>query len=214
MLAKAQVDNGPVYRPYYELENTHPSCSLDKVVQFCKAPPAGFTKHRQELEAIAEQIVVFKDKVSQLIELPHQLVHGDLNASNVLADSQGHISAILDFEFVTIDLRVMELAVCLSDLIQPEQEEQGMWTRIESLITGYGSLMELTMGEIEVVPILVQLRRLDVFIHFLGRYWDGIDQPDILEQQIVSTATNTRWLTLYQDQLCALLKRRIVQEHE
>jgi len=53
--------------------------------------------------------------------LPHQLIHGDLNASNALADEAGRICAILDFEFVTYDLRVMEAAVFLSDMVRSSE---------------------------------------------------------------------------------------------
>jgi homoserine kinase type II len=44
----------------------------------------------------------------------------------------------------------------------------------------------MTENEINALPELIQLRSLDVFIHFLGRYWDGID-PIFTQKVMVST---------------------------
>ncbi len=42
-----------------------------------------------------------------------QLIHGDLHYDNILC-KEGAVAGILDFEFVALDWRVMELAICLS----------------------------------------------------------------------------------------------------
>lgn len=41
-LEKITLDLVPVYRPYYEIENTHPLCPPQAVIGFCTNPPAEF----------------------------------------------------------------------------------------------------------------------------------------------------------------------------
>lgn len=184
----------PAYRPYYEIEHTHPLCPPDSVSAFCASPPAPFDRRKDELRLIGERFTSFLARRSELAALPHQIVHGDLNASNVLADASGAIAAVLDFEFATIDLRVMELAVCLSDLIDPAAEESAMRRRAAAMLEGYGSAARLTADELAVVPVLLALRRLDVFVHFLGRYRDGVDDAEALGRHIGTTAAGLAWL--------------------
>ncbi|MFJ5760252.1 phosphotransferase [Neobacillus sp. NPDC093182] len=194
-LTHVQIQLRPAYRPYYEIESTHPSCSLQDVLSFCKNPPSEFAEQTKDLLVIYEQLTSFMEQVPTLRQLPHQLVHGDLNASNILVDEDGMVSAVLDFEFVTNDLRVMELAVCLSDFIQPSEEETITWAKILSLLSGYGQSLKLKEAEIEAVPVLIQLRSLDVFIHFLGRYLDQVSPIDIVKEYIQKCALRCNWIT-------------------
>ncbi|MFP3122817.1 phosphotransferase [Ectobacillus funiculus] len=200
-LAKVGVNQAPVYRPYYEIENTHPRCSLQEVIRFCMNPPAEFTAQAAELLYISKQLTVFQESIPMLKQLPHQLVHGDLNGSNILVNEAGEVSAVLDFEFVTNDLRVMELAVCLADCIRPGQDEAIIWTKIDAFLSGYGSVMKLTEAEIAMIPILIQLRRLDVFLHFLGRHWDGIDPVETVQKYVYEAVRRADWLDVNQDKL-------------
>lgn len=200
-LAKIQLNQPPVYRPYYELESTHPRCSPSAVIQLCLNPPGEFADQAAELLIIANALASFQDKVPALRQLPHQLIHGDLNASNILANQASEVSAVLDFEFVTNDLRVMEPAVCLSDFIHPGQDQTPVWQKIEAFLSGYGSVMKLTENEIKAVPELILLRSLDVFIHFLGRYWDGIDSKEIVKKYTNKAAQRTNWLNENKDKL-------------
>ncbi|MDQ1002963.1 homoserine kinase type II [Neobacillus niacini] len=193
-LAHVQIQQRPAYRPYYEIESTHPSCSLEDVLSFCKKPPSEFSEHTTDLFVIYEQLTSFTEQVTTLRHLPHQLVHGDLNASNILVNKDGMVSAVLDFEFVTNDLRVMELAVCLSDFIQPSEEETITWAKIDAFLSGYGKSLILTEAEIEAVPVLIQLRSLDVFIHFLGRYLDQVSSIDIVKEYIQKSAIRCNWI--------------------
>jgi homoserine kinase type II len=192
-LEKVNTVLEPVYSPYYEIENTHPSCSLAYVLDLCMNPEGEFLKYSAELARIGEQLAVVSKSVPKLKELPHQLIHGDLNVSNILADSTGEIIAILDFEFVTRDLRVMESAVCLSDLLHSTDDQVLAWERVNHYLSGYGSAIKLTSDEVNVIPMLILLRRMDVFIHFLGRYLDGINSIDIVDDQIYKAVSQVDW---------------------
>lgn len=208
-LKKVNVDLEPVYRPYYEIEHTHPRCPIQDVLEFCGSPTREFTQHKAALARVGEQLAVFREAVPRLKALPHQLIHGDLNASNVLAGADGRISAVLDFEFVTEDLRVMEAAVCLSDLIRQVEPEAILWEGVERFLKGYGSAMKLTEEEISVLPLLIQLRRLDVFIHFLGRYRDGIDSLQMVFEQIHNVTAQAGWLDTRRSRLLTLCGRHL-----
>ena len=198
-LAEVSVNQQPVYRPYYDMDSTHPRCSLDQMKDFSLHPPEDFVGLTQELSIIYQQLVSFQDSVPFLTRLPHQLVHGDLNASNILMGRNGMISAILDFEFVTYDLRVMEVAVAISDFIDVEKDETLIFNKITAFLKGYGSRIKLTEGEIDSLPLLIQLRSLDVFIHFLGRYWDGVDSIDTVKKYIRKAAKRISWISIHQD---------------
>jgi homoserine kinase type II len=212
-LAHVQINQRPAYRPYYEIENTHPSCSLQYVLSFCKKPPREFSELTTELQVIYEQLTSFMEQVPILKQLPHQLVHGDLNASNILANEDRVVSAVLDFEFVTNDLRVMELAVCLSDSIQPSEDSTITWAKINAFLTGYGQSLKLAEAEIEAVPVLIQLRSLDVFIHFLGRYLDQVSSIDIVKAYIQKSAVRCNWIMANKNKLITLCTTNLIDEN-
>jgi len=196
MLALAEVRIGlsPVYAPYYELEQAHPRCSLAQLNDFCLSPPDEFADEQEKLARIAPYIERIRGELPQLRHLPHQLIHGDLNLSNALADSSGRIAALLDFEFVTMDVRAMEVAVFLSDLIRPDQPVELTFTKVSSYLEGLRRHVQLTDDELSAMPILLLLRRLDVLIHFIGRYWDGVDDRSIVKGQIGQLYAMTQWL--------------------
>lgn len=194
VLKKVEVQQPFVYRPYYEIEHSHPTCPIEKVIEWCLHPTEEFKDLESQLAWIAEQILNFQHNVPYLKTLPHQIIHGDLNESNVLAGPDESIHAILDFEFITHDLRVMETAVCISEIAWKEPDEVIKWEKVRTFISGFSSVITLSNEEIQVLPILIQLRRLDVFIHFLGRYLDGIDNRKILKDRIIKTAANPNWL--------------------
>jgi homoserine kinase type II len=166
---------------------------------FSLNPPADFVELTQELSIIYKQLVSFQDSVPFLDSLPHQLVHGDLNASNILTGEDGRICAILDFEFVTHDLRVMEVAVAISNFIDHKEDETIIFKKISDFLTGYGTRIKLTKEEIHALPFLIQLRSLDVFIHFLGRYWDGVDSIDTVKKYIRKATKRISWILKHQD---------------
>lgn len=181
------------YRPYYEIEYAHPKCPIDKVKKWCLSPPMEFMDQVSRLRLMAEQLAEFQSFVPKLQTLPHQLIHGDLNSSNVLC-MDDMVTAILDFEFATNDLRVMEVAVCLSELVAKNSSKVNIADKINAFLTGLLSIIHLTPEEVEVLPLLIHLRRLDVFIHFLGRYLDGIESDAILKEQIEKAYENYLWL--------------------
>ncbi|WP_425287523.1 phosphotransferase [Paenibacillus jilunlii] len=182
VLADINPSLAPVYRPYYELPQAYPLCSDTKIRELCMNPPRPFAGLVQELKLLYAAYNQIADSLAGLKELPHQLVHGDLNASNLLLDSSDHrqVAALLDFEFCTHDVRAMEPAVVLSGLLGHAEEE----TAVRDFCRGFSRRVRLSEAEINAVPLLMLLRKVDVFLHFVTRYLEGTDEAHVLQEQV------------------------------
>ncbi|WP_310833031.1 phosphotransferase enzyme family protein [Paenibacillus pedocola] len=172
----------PVYRPYYELRTSYPLCSTEVIRELCLYPPEPFRELGMELEMLYKAYENITDSLHEFSGLPHQLVHGDLNASNLLVQSSNPsvVAALLDFEFCTFDVRVMEPAVILSGLLGHVEEK----TMIRDFCRGFSRRVQLTPAEINAIPVLMLLRKIDVFLHFVTRYLEGTDESQVLHEQI------------------------------
>lgn len=208
-LARVQVSRATAYPPYYELEAAHPTCTEERIASFCLSPPEAFRQQAYALVRIYEEFTMFHANLTHLRKLPHQLVHGDINHSNVLvSDSdQGRGVAVLDFEFCTWDVRAIEPAVVLSGYLSESPD----WIQVEAFIRGYNKVISLTDDEIDAIPLLIRLRKLDVFIHFLGRYLDGVDAPEVLCQQIRDVARGLGTLRQEEEQILHIY-RQVIRE--
>lgn len=208
-LGKINIEKNPIYSPCYELEKSYPKCPLNKVIEFCINPPEEFNEEKNELVHLSSYFIKFKDSIPGLRNLPHQLIHGDINASNVLEDENNNISAVLDFEFVARDLRAMDLAICLSEAISNKNSDEFKFKCMKRFIDGYKESINLTIDEIKVVPKLIMLRRLDVIVHFLVRYNDGISNSfmsatEILREQIIKAVTLCKWVSENENKIIKL----------
>lgn len=204
-LARVRVDAKPAYPPYYEMDSAHPSCPPEKFAAFCERPPDGFRPLAAELRMLHEEWIRFRSRLPRLRGLPHQLVHGDINDSNLLAEegNPSAIGAVLDFEFCTRDLRAMEPAVAISGLLDGEAAED----TVPAFLEGFAELTALSGEEREAIPTLVKLRKLDVFVHFLGRYLDGVDGEETLREQTAGAAAGLVRLRTREKTLAAWCER-------
>lgn len=204
-LAKLDLKSEPVYPPYYRIDEAYPLCSPSRLMELCASPPETLTACAAQLAQLREELPGLFEALRGMDQLPHQLVHGDVNASNVLADSQGRICAILDFEFATWDLRVMELAVPMSDMLTMDKSEAWMWKAQARLVEGFREKVELTAQELRAIPHLILLRSLDVVMHFISRMMEGTDEPRVAVEQIVKLKQRMDWMRLNERQLRTLL---------
>lgn len=207
-LAQIDIDLHPVYPPYYRLGQSYPLCSPGRLEAFCAHPPEDFNSIADILYRIGERLGEQLMRITRLVSLPHQLIHGDLNASNMLESADGEITAILDFEFVTRDLRAMEPAVCLSDMLQTVEWNGADEKQCTAFLQGYATHVQLSDQETEVIPLLILLRRIDVFMHFLSRYFEGIDDADVVIAQAKRLDAGLQWYEK-SGPLLQLLCRRI-----
>ncbi|MCX7288778.1 MAG: phosphotransferase [Rhodobacterales bacterium] len=91
-----------------------------------------------------------------LARLPRQVIHGDFNPHNLLADPARPdvLTGILDFGDMTLSHRICDLAVAGSYLIDPEAP-LGL---LMPLVTGYHATNPLHADEIAVLPDLLTAR--------------------------------------------------------
>lgn len=209
-LAEAPVDLSPMYAPYYELDSAHPRCEPERGAEFCADPPPDFRAQAEELAAIGDALHRVRETLPAYRSLPHQLVHGDLNASNLLTgveEGDTRIAAILDFEFCTRDLRAMEIAVALSGYMETGSKAMDL---IGRFLRGAGDALKLESAEAEAVPALMNLRMLDVFLHFLGRHWDGVDTAEVVRAQISSVYRGLGELAEKEEKILAVAREYLM----
>jgi homoserine kinase type II len=125
--------------------------------------------------------------------LPCQMVHSDYAPSNILMEGT-RVTAVLDFEFCTYDLRALDLVVALSwwpiELLGSSQE----WPLINALGTGYTSQIRLTGDEIAALPTVLQMRNMSTLLHRITRYTQRLDSADFLRERIEQTLWREDWL--------------------
>ncbi|ANY71726.1 aminoglycoside phosphotransferase [Paenibacillus ihbetae] len=193
--ALGQIDmvRPPVYRPYHELLQSYPACTREAIEGFCLQPEPAFLGLHQELRQLLDAYDDISRRLGALRKLPQQLVHGDLNFSNLLVDplQPEKVTALLDFEFCTRDVRVVEPAVVISGFLGLEGEHEA----ISRFCQGFGSRIRLNAEEIEAIPVLIRLRMVDVFLHFLSRYREGTDDAAVLQEQVRILSSGLRQLT-------------------
>ena len=124
------------------------------------------------------------------------MVHIDYAPSNILMEGT-RVTAVLDFEFSTYDLRALDLAVALSwwpiELLGSGQE----WPLINALGNGYASQIQLTDDEIAALPTLLQMRSISSLLHRMTRYIQGLDSANFLRQRIEQpSGAKTGWPTI------------------
>lgn len=175
-LSKVEPQLKPIYQPYYKLEESY--ASLDRQSMQDIAASAEVLQERvSKFEALQRIRDNLGSAIASIEELPHQWIHGDLNFSNAVAAGD-QVVGILDFEFSTIDVRAMELAVVIVDLIT--EDETLTMDRIRLFCEGYGSGLKLLEREINSLPVLLKLRMLDVTLHFASRWKEELDPADVL----------------------------------
>jgi homoserine kinase type II len=138
--------------------------------------------------------------------LPVQVVHGDVAASNVLADERtGELTAMLDFEIAGADLRVQDLVVGLKQsgaLDSPEWQR-----RVGALARGYCGAQQLTEAEAAAVPDLLLARAMGTVVWRAGRWRRGQARLDDVSVRLHQLAATGKWLAAHDSELLGLLRQ-------
>ncbi|MFE4711577.1 phosphotransferase [Paenibacillus sp. NPDC056722] len=182
VLADVNPELPAAYLPYYELGQSYPLCTRGTIRELYLNPPEPFIDLAEELKILSDTVDNIEDSLWKLKRLPHQLVHGDLNASNLLVEATApwQVAGLLDFEFCAYDVRAMEPAVILSGLLGNAEKD----VVIRDFWRGYSRQVRLSIDEIQAIPMLILLRKMDVFLHFLTRYLEGTDEADVLREHV------------------------------
>nr|WP_050794266.1 homoserine kinase [Paenibacillus curdlanolyticus] len=187
------------YRPYYELAQAYEGWSDEAVLALAYQAELP----EEALISISCVLAARKQlqlKLTTLSRLPHQWIHGDLNASNAVAIGR-RVTGILDFEFCTIDLRAMEPAVAMVDFIRGDRTEAQRIEAIERFARGFGHERRLGVDETAALPDLMLLRMLDVFLHFAVRLSEGLDDSTVWIEQAKHADAVIGWVDRHRVQL-------------
>ncbi|MFX3635196.1 MAG: phosphotransferase [Candidatus Pristimantibacillus sp.] len=208
VLSAITISNKPMYQPYYLLKETYASLD-EQAIREIAATDDTLARSMAKLDSLLSLRDKLSTEMNVIRNLPHQWIHGDLNFSNSVAVAD-EIIGILDFEFCTRDVRAMELAVVIVDLIT--ENERLALDRIQLVCQGYGSILKLTESESDSLPILMKLRMLDITLHFATRLLENLDDSTVLARMIDQAFQAIEWIDVNEAQLRKLTYQLLVSE--
>lgn len=132
--------------------------------------------------------------------LPQQLSHEDFDPSNVLMMAE-QVTAVLDWEFCAIDLRVMDLVVALTWWPVERFGSGDEWPIIAALLRGYARRRTLDSAEIAAIPTVFRLRAYTSLIHRLGRYRQGLSPLEQVVWRAQAALAREEWLRAQSERL-------------
>lgn len=107
-------------------------------------------------EIAARALDILKRDVAPVAsELPKVLVHQDLHDSNVLADTEGGIAALLDFDDMLVGWRVAEPAIAAAYLARHASDPQGA---VAAVAAGWEATLPFTGAERQAYRAIVLAR--------------------------------------------------------
>jgi homoserine kinase type II len=159
--------------------------------------PVGRDRARQLQNILASVI----EKVPGLYaRLPQQLLHLDYDPANIFMQDQ-RVTAVFDFEFAGIDLRVMELCVALSwwpvNLMGTGKE----WEIMDAFAAAYMANFPLSEEELRAIPDVLRLRDAGSLVHRMGRYFAGRETDATMQQRVEHALWRETWLVAHRETL-------------
>ena len=156
----------------------------------------------RRLEAAARRVLLRAPEAGE--DLPVQVVHGDLGASNALVDERtGEVTGVLDFELAGPDARVQDLLVGL--LLSGALAGPGWTRRAAALVRGHAAVLALDQAEIRAVPDLLVLRCVGSVFWRAGRWRRGqAALSDVADRVAVLEAVEA-WLAVHRGRLLTVL---------
>jgi Ser/Thr protein kinase RdoA (MazF antagonist) len=143
---------------------------------------------------------------SPVTGLPVQVVHGDLAASNLLADERtGEIAAVLDFELAGLDARVHDFISALRHC--GALEGPGWRRQVAAMAEGYASAQEITRAEAAAVPELLGEAAVSSVLWRAGRWRRGQAQLAEVTDRLLVLELTRAWLMANGRDLAEVLAR-------
>lgn len=135
-----------------------------------------------------------RERIPELYtHLPAQLMHVDFHPTNVLMEGT-RVTGVLDFEFCSRDVRVMDLTVALTWWPEGRFGTGQEWPILAALARGYARQVRLTPDEIAAVPTLFAFRAYTSLIHRLGRFRAGLSPLAEVIARAEAALAREEWL--------------------
>lgn len=132
--------------------------------------------------------------------LSQQLIHGDFDPSNVLMEGI-RVTSVLDFEFATFDLRLLDLVVAFSWWPVAHLGTGAEWPLVDALGRGYTGAVSLTAAECDALPTCLRLRALGSLLHRIERCTQRLASPAEVLARVRQTLWRDDWLTAHSPRL-------------
>ncbi len=180
--------------------------ALDRITPLVPDPLAAFAAlpiSAETRERLRTGYVALMERLPALYAtLPQHLCHEDAATTNLLMDDD-RVTGILDFEFLSRDIRAMDLTVALVwwpvDVLGSGEE----WPIIAALARGYARSLRLTAPEIAAIPTLYAMRGYTSLIHRLGRALQGLSPMGHVVARAEAALAWQDWLAAYGGRLVA-----------
>lgn len=138
--------------------------------------------------------------------LPQQLVHADVDQSQVLMDG-ARVTAILDFEFCHVDLRIYDLVVPLGLWPRDLSGTGAEWGVLEALGRGYTAQLRLLPTEVQALPLLLRVRAIGGLLRDIAWHRQGRVSAARVVHRAADALERERWLQRNASRLLAMAER-------
>ena len=156
---------------------------------------------REKVQQLQRILALVIEKVPDLYaRLPQQLLHLDYGPANIFMQDH-RVTAVFDFEFAGIDLRVMELCVALSWWPVNQMGTGKEWEMIDAFATAYMVDIPLSEEELHAIPDMLRLRDAGSLIHRMARYFAGRETDATMQQRVEHSLWREAWLIAHHETL-------------
>lgn len=134
----------------------------------------------------------YKNTFGKIINrLPTQLIHRDINPSNMIFDN-GAFKGFIDFDLTEVNVRIFDICYCatsiLSECFNNPDINKNKWLEIlDNLVTGYDSINKLSNYEKQAIPYVIYSIQI-ICISYFSKYDKFTDLTDTNIQML-------KWLT-------------------
>lgn len=160
-----------------DLNNIHPKVTPLEVPKLLKLT---LTQQERLVKTFTELL----EAVPNLYKtLTIQLTHADYLSPNVLL-RENRVVGVLDFEFATSDLRLMDYVAGLDHFTRFSGQAPD-WEFVKAFITGYSKHISLSQLEIEALILVWRLQQASCIV-----YWTGwLSEAKVTHQSVVDAVT-------------------------
>ncbi|UVI30499.1 phosphotransferase enzyme family protein [Paenibacillus spongiae] len=173
---------------FMNIYKLHPLADHRTVASFIDEPPFHIPEDDQNF--YREMVSLVERSISQLQQLPAQLVHHDLLVFNLLArDNQ--ICGVLDFDFTSMDAGFMEFAISLNHILQLSD---GSLDMMDAFVKGYAAFRKSSGEEIDQLQLLTQVYHIAVLHIYIGQHYAGKDAEQPFKYILAQFRDRNDWL--------------------